>query len=45
MDSFYVLLSDPHPDSCLVPAALKLYRENRKLYDETARLWTQRYAM
>ena len=38
------LLTDPNPDDPLVPSIAKLYKENKKLYQTKARVFTIRYA-
>lgn len=38
------LLSDPNPDDPLVPEIAHLYKTDRRRYEETGRLWTQKYA-
>lgn len=38
------LLTDPNPDDPLVPEIAKLYKENRKKHDETAKQWTLQHA-
>jgi len=38
------LLTDPNPDDPLVPEIAKLYKENRKAHDDTAKAWTEKYA-
>uniref|UniRef100_A0A6U3DPB1 UBC core domain-containing protein n=1 Tax=Lotharella globosa TaxID=91324 RepID=A0A6U3DPB1_9EUKA len=38
------LLTDPNPDDPLVPEIAKLYKENRKKHDQTAKEWTTKYA-
>ncbi len=38
------LLSDPNPDDPLVPEISELYKNNRELYNKTAREWTDKYA-
>lgn len=38
------LLTDPNPDDPLVPEIAKLYKEDRKAHDETAKAWTEKYA-
>lgn len=38
------LLVDPNPDDPLDPRAAKLYKENRLMYDRTAREFTMQYA-
>jgi len=38
------LLADPNPDDPLVPDIAILYRNNRKVYEATAREWTTRFA-
>lgn len=37
------LLTDPNPDDPLVPQIAQQYKENRALYEATARKWTQEY--
>ncbi|KAJ3698301.1 hypothetical protein LUZ61_002006 [Rhynchospora tenuis] len=39
------LLTDPNPDDPLVPEIAHLYKTQRSRYEETARAWTQKYAM
>jgi len=39
------LLTDPNPKDPLVPEIADLYIRDREAYNNTARLWTQRYAM
>lgn len=39
------LLTDPNPDDPLVPDIARMYVANRAKYDETAKNWTQKYAM
>ena len=39
------LLTDPNPDDPLVPEIANIYKSNRDQHDQTARDWTQRYAM
>jgi len=39
------LLTDPNPKDPLVPEIADLYIRDRAAYNETARLWTQKYAM
>ncbi|KAH7674238.1 Ubiquitin-protein ligase protein [Dioscorea alata] len=39
------LLTDPNPDHPLVPAIARICKNQRALYEETAREWTQKYAM
>jgi ubiquitin-conjugating enzyme E2 D/E len=38
------LLTDPNPKDPLVPEIADIYLQNRQQYEETARLWTIRYA-
>ncbi|KAJ7219048.1 ubiquitin-conjugating enzyme/RWD-like protein [Mycena pura] len=38
------LLTDPNPNDPLVPNIAMQYKRNRKLYDSTARQWTELYA-
>jgi ubiquitin-conjugating enzyme E2 D/E len=39
------LLTDPNPKDPLVPEIAQIYMQDRQKYEETARLWTQKYAM
>ena len=39
------LLTDPNPDDPLVPEIAHIYKNQRTRYEETARAWTQKYAM
>ncbi|KAF7072070.1 hypothetical protein CFC21_077257 [Triticum aestivum] len=39
------LLTDPNPDDPLVPEIAQLYKNQRARYEDTARAWTQKYAM
>ncbi|XP_056163495.1 ubiquitin-conjugating enzyme E2-17 kDa-like [Syzygium oleosum] len=39
------LLTDPNPDDPLVPEIAHIYKHQRSRYEETARAWTQKYAM
>ncbi|VDM42782.1 unnamed protein product [Toxocara canis] len=39
------LLCDPNPDDPLVPEIARVYKADRKRYNQTAREWTQKYAM
>jgi ubiquitin-conjugating enzyme E2 D len=39
------LLTDPNPKDPLVPEIADIYLQNRQQYEETARLWTLRYAI
>lgn len=39
------LLTDPNPDDPLVPEIAHIYKQDRKKYEDTARQWTQKYAM
>ena len=39
------LLTDPNPDDPLVPEIAHMYKNQRQRYEETARAWTQKYAM
>ena len=38
------LLCDPNPDDPYVPEIAQLYKSNRKMYDQTAKEWTRKYA-
>merc|ERR1712130_632362 len=42
--SIQSLLTDPNINDPLVPEIAKLYQQNRKKHDQTAREWTQKYA-
>ena len=42
--SIQSLLTDPNPDGCLVPEIGNLYKNNRELYNATAKKWTIKYA-
>ena len=39
------LLCDPNPDDPLVPESARIYKHDRKKYDEVARDWTRKHAM
>ena len=39
------LLTDPNPDDPLVPEIANIYKADVARHDQTAREWTQRYAM
>ena len=39
------LLNEPNPDDPLMPDIAKEYTENKKLYEENAKTWTQVYAI
>ena len=39
------LLTDPNPDDPLVPEIANIFKSNKSQHDQTAREWTQRYAM
>merc|ERR1719498_2078576 len=39
------LLTDPNPDDPLVSDIAKQFKIDRKKHDETAKIWTQKYAM
>lgn len=39
------LLTDPNPDDPLVPDVARIYKTDKKKYNDTAREWTQKYAM
>ncbi|KAL0886889.1 hypothetical protein Bca101_010872 [Brassica carinata] len=39
------LLTDPNPDDPLVPEIANIYKTDRTKYENTARSWTQKYAM
>ncbi|CAL9072589.1 Ubiquitin-conjugating enzyme [Musa troglodytarum] len=39
------LLTDPNPDDPLVPEIAHMYKTQSSRYEETARAWTQKYAM
>ena len=38
------LLTDPNPDDPLVPEIARLFKTDRKKYEDTAREWTRKYA-
>jgi len=38
------LLTDPNPDDPLVPDIAKIFKTNKKAYDQAARSWTVKYA-
>ena len=38
------LLSDPNPNDPLVPEVAEVYKKNKTRYNQTAKLWTERYA-
>eukprot|EP01084_Bolivina_argentea_P026933 50065_1 len=42
--SIQSLLTDPNINDPLVPSIARQYKQNRNKHDQTARLWTQRYA-
>jgi len=39
------MLTDPNPDDPLVPEIARVYKTDRNKYNQTAREWTQKYAM
>ena len=39
------LLTDPNLEDPLVPEIAHMYKTDRPRYEETARAWTQKYAM
>ncbi|KAL6495339.1 E2 SUMO-conjugating protein ubc9 [Orobanche gracilis] len=39
------LLTDPNPDDPLVPEIAHMYKTDKTKYEQTARSWTQKYAM
>lgn len=39
------LLTDPNPDDPLVPEIARIYKTDKKKYNEIAREWTGKYAM
>ena len=39
------LLTDPNPEDPLVPEIAHMCKTDRPRYEETARAWTQKYAM
>lgn len=43
--SISALLTDANPDDPLVPEVAHIFKTDRRRYDETAREWTQRYAI
>ena len=38
------LLTDPNPDDPLVPEIARIYKSDRKKYEDTAKEWTRKYA-
>lgn len=42
--SILSLLTDPNPNDPLVPDIAQLYKSDKRLYEEKARQWTQRFA-
>ena len=44
MLSLSSLLSDPNPNDPLAPEVAMVYKTNKKLYEETAKKWTVKYA-
>lgn len=45
LSSIYALMQDPNPDDPLVPEIAKIFSEDVAKYNETAKSWTQKYAM
>jgi ubiquitin-conjugating enzyme E2 D/E len=43
--SISALMTDANPDDPLVPEIAHVFKTDRRRYEETAREWTQRYAM
>ena len=43
--SISALLTDANPDDPLVPEIAHVFKTDKRRYEETAREWTQRYAM
>ncbi len=43
--SLLSMLTDPNPDDPLVPEIAHIYKTNKAKYEQTAREWTQKYAM
>ena len=39
------LLTDPNPDDPLVPDIAKLYKADKDKFNQTAKEWTQKYAL
>lgn len=39
------LMNDPNPNDPLKPDIAKLYKTDKKMYEQTAKQWTQSYAM
>ena len=39
------LLADPNPDDPLVPEIAKIYKTDRKRYNELAKEWTRKHAV
>ena len=38
------LLTDPNPDDPLVPEIARVFKTDRKKYNDTAKEWTKKYA-
>ena len=43
--SIVSMFSDPNPDDPLAPEAARLYKTDKKKFDQTAREWTTKHAM
>ena len=42
--SILSMLTDPNPDDPLVPEIARIYKTDRKRYEEAAKEWTKKYA-
>ena len=42
--SILSMICDPNPDDPLVPEIARLYKTDRKKYEQTAKEWTLKYA-
>ncbi len=40
-----ILMDDPNADDTLVPEIATIYKNNRPLFDQTAKEWTRKFAM
>ena len=43
--SIVSMFSDPNPDDPLAPEAARMYKTDKKKFDQTAREWTTKHAM
>ena len=43
--SILSMLTDPNPDDPLVPDIARIYKTDRRRYEESAKEWTRKYAM